>query len=141
LKNYFDFRRLFVRLCNLALDRQPDAIICVDFSGFNSRFAHSIKQYVRRHSGWFHDWRPKVVQYVSPQVWASRPGRAYRMAQDYDLLLSILPFEKPWYARRVPQLRVELVGHPSVHRHSTARRAVPNAQWPPGPPPLVPRPP
>src|SRR6266704_326348 len=139
LKNYFNFRRLFVRLYKLALDRQPDAIICVDFSGFNSRFAHSIKQYVRRRSGWFHDWRPKVVQYVSPQVWASRQGRAYRMAQDYDLLLSILPFEKPWYAKRVPQLRVEFVGHPIVDRHATAKGGIPNAQWLPRPSPVVQR--
>jgi len=139
LKNYFNFRRLFVRLYNLALDRQPDAIICVDFSGFNSRFAHGIRQYVRGRSGWFHDWRPKVVQYVSPQVWASRPGRVYRMAQDYDLLLSILPFEKPWYARRVPQLRVEFVGHPIVDRHANARRGMPNAQCLPGPSPVVQR--
>src|SRR5437016_6463428 len=47
LKNYFKFRRLFEQLYNLALDREPDAIICVDFSGFNLRFAHAIKDYVR----------------------------------------------------------------------------------------------
>ena len=44
----------------------------------------------------------KVVQFISPQVWASRPKRADRMAGDYDLLLSIFPFEKDWYAKRVP---------------------------------------
>ena len=123
LKNYFKFRRLFHQLFQLALERQPDAIICVDFSGFNRRFAHAIRQYTRAHADWFHDWNPKLIQYVSPQVWASREGRAYQMARDYDLVLSIFPFEKDWYAKRVPQLPVEFVGHPIVDRYGEGRRA------------------
>src|SRR5439155_20779190 len=115
-KNYFKFRQLFRQLFQLALDREPDVIICVDFSGFNRRFAHAIKQYVRSRSDWFHDWQPKIVQYISPQVWASREGRARQMTRDYDLLLSIFPFEKEWYARHAPGLRVEFVGHPIIDR-------------------------
>src|SRR2546428_2715077 len=42
LKKYFKFRRLFDQLYKLTLDREPDAIICVDFAGFNRRFAHAI---------------------------------------------------------------------------------------------------
>ncbi len=123
LKNYLKFRRLFRQLFQLALERQPDAIICVDFSGFNRRFAHAIRQYTRTRADWFHDWNPKIIQYVSPQVWASREGRAYQMARDYDLVLSIFPFEKAWYAKRVPQLRVEFVGHPIVDRYGEGRGA------------------
>ena len=123
LKNYLKFRRLFHQLFQLALERQPDAIICVDFSGFNRRFAHAIRQYTRARADWFHDWNPKIIQYVSPQVWASREGRAYQMARDYDLVLSIFPFEKEWYAKRVPQLRVEFVGHPIVDRYGEGRGA------------------
>ena len=121
LKHYFKFRRLFHQLFQLALERQPDAIICVDFSGFNRRFAHAIRQYTRARADWFHDWKPKIIQYVSPQVWASREGRAFQMARDYDLVLSIFPFEKAWYAKRVPQLRVEFVGHPIAERHGERR--------------------
>ncbi len=117
LKNYLKFRRIFRQLYRLALDRQPDAIICVDFSGFNRRFAHAIKEHVRKRQDWFHDWRPKLIQYVSPQVWASRETRAYQIASDYDLLLSIFPFEKEWYAKRVPELRVDFVGHPVLDRY------------------------
>jgi lipid-A-disaccharide synthase len=116
LKHYFKFRRLLRQLYQLALERQPDAIICVDFSGFNRRFAHAIRQYTRARNDWFHDWNPKIIQYVSPQVWASREGRAYQMARDYDAVLSIFPFEKDWYAKRVPHLRVEFVGHPIADR-------------------------
>ena len=124
LKHYLKFRRFFWQLFRLALLRQPEAIICVDFSEFNRRLAHAIRRYTRRHRGWFHDWEPKLIQFVSPQVWASRAGRAYQMAADYDLLLSIFPFEKAWYAKRVPKLRVEFVGHPLVDRHPSAAISV-----------------
>lgn len=115
LKNYFQFRRLFNQLLRLAIERQPDVIVCVDFSGFNRRFACAVNRYVRSR-GAFCNWNPKIVQYVSPQVWASRPERADAMAQDYDLLLSIFPFERDWYAQRTPKFRVEFVGHPMVER-------------------------
>ena len=98
LKNYFKFRRLFNQLLELAIERKPDAIIGVDFGGFNLRFGHAIKQYVRKNPA-FRQWNPKIIQFVSPQVWASRPGRANLLAADYDLLLSIFPFEKDWYAQ------------------------------------------
>jgi lipid-A-disaccharide synthase len=123
LKNYFKFRRLFNQLLKLAIERKPDAGIGVDYGGFNLRFGHAIKQYVRNHPD---GWNPKIIQFVSPQVWASRPGRANLMAADYDLLLSIFPFEKDWYARRVPKLRVEFVGHPTVERFASEER-VPQA--------------
>jgi lipid-A-disaccharide synthase len=127
LKHYLKFRRLFHQLFELALARQPDAIICVDFSGFNRRFAHAVRQYTHARADWFHDWDPKLIQYVSPQVWASREGRAYQMAHDYDLVLSIFPFEQEWYAKRVPQLPVEFVGHPIVDRYAEGRR--PRGEW------------
>jgi lipid-A-disaccharide synthase len=114
LKNYFKFRRLFNQLLVLAIERKPDVIIGVDFGGFNLRFGRAVREYVRGNP--FSKWNPKIVQFVSPQVWASRPGRADLLAADYDLLLSIFPFEKAWYAERVPKLRVEFVGHPMMDR-------------------------
>jgi lipid-A-disaccharide synthase len=145
LKNYLKFRRLFNQLFKLALERQPDAIICVDFSGFNRRFAHAVHAYARSHSDWFHDWTPRLIQYVSPQVWASRQGRAYQLARDYDLLLSIFPFEKQWYAKRVPEFKVEFVGHPVVDRYGQSAADRVSAGWAAtlriaGPSALVPRP-
>lgn len=120
LRKILHFRKLLKSLVELAMARQPDAIICVDFSGFNRRLAHAVR---RRLSGrdWFHNWRPRIIQYVSPQVWASREGRAYSMAEDYDLLLTIFPFEKDWYAQRVPKFRVEFVGHPMIDRHGAVK--------------------
>jgi lipid-A-disaccharide synthase len=117
LAGYRKFRAIFHQLLKLALARQPDAIICVDFAGFNRRFAAAIKNKVRGNDGWFHDWQPRIIQLVSPQVWASREGRAFQIARDFDLLLSIFPFEKNWYAQRVPRFKVEFVGHPIVDRY------------------------
>src|SRR6266404_5700314 len=131
IKEYFKFRRLFNRLYLLAIERQPDAIICVDFSGFNRRFAHAIRRYTRSRRDWFHDWDPKLIQYVSPQVWASREGRAHQMARDYDLLLSIFPFEPAWYAERVPGFRVEFVGHPLIERYGGASALANHRSEPP----------
>ncbi|MGO8765382.1 MAG: lipid-A-disaccharide synthase [Limisphaerales bacterium] len=114
LKNYFKFRRLFNQLLALAIERKPGVVIGVDFGGFNLRFGHAVKEYVRHHPE--ANWDPKIIQLVSPQVWASRPNRANLLAADYDLLLSIFPFEKAWYAGRVPRLRVEFIGHPMLDR-------------------------
>jgi len=114
LAKLFELRRLMGKLLATAIERQPDVIIGVDYGGFNLRFGHAVKEYVRNNP--FAKWHPQLVQFVSPQVWASRPGRARRLAEDYDLLLSIFPFEKDWYAERVPKLRVEFVGHPMVGR-------------------------
>jgi len=128
LKNYFKFKRLFDQLLALAVERQPDAVIGVDFGGFNLRFGRAVKAWVRQHpeSG----WNPKIIQYVSPQVWASRPGRAKKLEADYDLLLSIFPFEKVWYSQRAPQLRVAFVGHPMLDRAAPAIETRPSAAGP-----------
>ena len=118
LKSYSHFKRIFNQLLALAAERKPDVIVCVDFSGFNRRFAHAVREHIRRNRQTIGDWNPRIVQYVSPQVWASRPSRAEKMARDIDLLLCIFPFEKDWYAKRVPNLSVEFVGHPIVDRYA-----------------------
>jgi lipid-A-disaccharide synthase len=128
LKKYLEFRRMLRQLVKLALRRQPDVIVCVDFHGFNGRFAAAVRRAVRSQRGAFNNWSPKIVQFVSPQVWASRPGRADVMANNLDLLLSIFPFEKAWYAARVPRLHVAFVGHPMVGRFANAECGVRNAE-------------
>ena len=85
LKKLLTFRRLLHRLVDAAIERQPHAIICVDFSGFNLRLARAIRKAVARRRGPFFNWDPKIIQFVSPQVWASRPGRARWLACYVDL--------------------------------------------------------
>jgi lipid-A-disaccharide synthase len=124
LRKFPVFRRLLGQLVALAQAREPDVIICIDFSGFNRRLAHAIRQRTQGKSRWFHDWQPRIVQFVSPQVWASREGRVHQVAQDYNLILSIIPFEREWYARRAPGLRVDFVGHPILDRYPPPASAI-----------------
>jgi lipid-A-disaccharide synthase len=128
LKNLGKFKRLFKQLRNVAIERQPDVIIGVDYGGFNLRLAQAIRAHARAHRNLFNNWNPKLVQFVSPQVWASRASRAYTLAENHDLLLSIFPFEKEWYAQRVPKLRVEFVGHPMIGRGAKSEIRKPKSE-------------
>jgi lipid-A-disaccharide synthase len=107
------FWRRLKELKQLALQQRPDLIALVDFSYFNHKLARALRGAANEVG-----WSPKIVKYVSPQVWASRAGRANEMPRDFDLLLSIFPFEKSWYRQRVPNFRVEFVGHPMIDRYA-----------------------
>jgi lipid-A-disaccharide synthase len=115
------FRRLLAELTTLACTRQPEVVVLVDFQAFNRCLARALRRRAGPPGDWFHNWRPRLVQYVSPQVWASRPGRARALARDLDLLLCLFPFEAEWYARHEPRLRVVAVGHPLLDRHPPPR--------------------
>lgn len=117
IKSVGYFRRLHDQLTRLAIERQPDVLICVDFQLFNRRVSGAVCHAVRKQSGGFRNWHPRIVQFVSPQVWASRPGRARKLSRELDLLLSIIPFEADWYTRNAPELNVMFVGNPIVDRY------------------------
>jgi lipid-A-disaccharide synthase len=113
LKNYGKFKGFFEDLLKLALERKPDAVILIDYPGFNLRFVKALRE--RTRGG---NWRPKIIYYVSPQIWAWHESRVHQIARDVDLMLAIFPFEKAWYAERAPSFRVEFVGHPLVDRYA-----------------------
>src|SRR5205814_10078086 len=94
------FWRAFGELKRAAEKRRPTAAVLVDWPDFNLRLAR-----------WLHRRGIPVIYYISPQLWAWRSYRARTIQRDVDLLLSILPFEKDWYAAR-GITRVEYVGHP-----------------------------
>jgi lipid-A-disaccharide synthase len=114
LRNYRKFKTIFDDLLAEVERRQPSAVVLVDFPGFNLRFARAVKQRVPR---------TKVIYYISPQLWAWHAGRAKQIERDVDLMLTIFPFEKDWYARRAPKLRVEFVGHPMIDRFASEPKA------------------
>lgn len=118
-RHYFRFRRLFHDLVQRAIETRPDLVILIDYSHFNHRFATALREAAARSGG---AWKPRIVKYVSPQVWASRPGRAQVMQRDFDLLLCLFPFEPAWYAARTPRLRVRYVGHPVLDRYPNHTR-------------------
>ena len=94
------FWQAFKLLKRAAIERKPDAVILVDWPDFNLKLARAL-----------HRRGLKVIYYISPQLWAWRSYRARNIRRDVDLLLSILPFEKDWFAERGID-HVEFVGHP-----------------------------
>ncbi len=81
---------------------QPDAIIFIDYSGFNLRIAK-----------WARKQGFKTFYYISPQIWASREGRIKKIKRDIDKMFVILPFEKEFYEKK-HHYPVEFVGHPLI---------------------------
>ena len=82
---------------------RPDAVVTIDSSGFSWRVAHALR---RRGE------TLPLIHYVAPMVWAWRAGRARRMARWYDHLMTLLPFEPPYFER--VGLSCSFVGHPVV---------------------------
>lgn len=111
LQNYFKFRRFFHDLLRRVEERRPDAVVLIDYPAFNLRFARALHRRFQRRAD-----RPRVIYYICPQVWAWAERRVKLIEQCVDLLLSIFPFEKDWFAPRAPKLRVEFVGHPIKNR-------------------------
>ena len=92
------FKNLSICKIDLLL-YEPDVVILVDYPGFNLKMAK-----FARENGF------KVVHYVSPSVWAWKKKRVHQIKRDVNLLLSILPFEKDFYAQY--NYDVAYIGHP-----------------------------
>lgn len=101
LKKYGYFRQQFHRML-AEIDRlQPDAVVFIDYPGFNLRLAHALRG---------RGVKAKLIFYISPQVWAWHRSRIPKMAKDLDLMLCLFPFEAPLY--EASGLHAVCVGHP-----------------------------
>jgi len=78
---------------------QTDILILVDYPGFNLRIAE-----------WAHKQGLKVIYYISPQIWAWKKNRVFKIKKYVDEMIVILPFEKEFYAKY--DYPVSYVGHP-----------------------------
>jgi lipid-A-disaccharide synthase len=109
------FREQFARALAEIDEAKPDAVVLIDYPGFNLRLARAL----RRRSP-----RLRIIYYISPQVWAWNRGRIRQMARYLDLMLCIFPFEAELY--NLSGLRTIFVGHPMVetlaHRQSGEAR-------------------
>lgn len=103
IKHYAEIRRALTLMQQLVSSERPDLLVCVDYKEFNFKLARYAKQQ-----------GIKVLFYVSPQVWAWRPGRVKAYGKVIDMMAVIFPFETAYYdAENVP---VRYVGHPSVDK-------------------------
>ena len=101
IKRYAEIRRALKAMQQLLLEQRPDLLVCVDYKEFNFKLATFAKK-----NG------IKVLFYVSPQVWAWRPGRVVKFGKVIDMMAVIFPFEVPFYEKE--NVPVRYVGHPSV---------------------------
>lgn len=89
-----------IKFCKKDIENwKPDAVILIDYPGFNLRIAEFVKKL-----------GIKVYYYISPQIWAWKTGRVHKIKKFVDKMFVILPFEKDFYAKY--DFEVDFVGHP-----------------------------
>ena len=109
LKNYSFFRELFDLTLEWIRKNKPKTILLVDYPGFNLRLADALKKAGLSRKG---GGEIIVLQYVSPQLWAWKPRRRFKMEKVLDSLAVIFPFETECY--QDVNLPVAFVGHPML---------------------------
>ncbi|MBL9029506.1 MAG: lipid-A-disaccharide synthase [Caedimonas sp.] len=83
------------------LEQRPDVVVTIDAPGFNFRLAKRLKKQ-----------GIPIIHYTAPTVWAWRPGRARKVARFLSHLLTLFPFEPPYFEKE--GLPTTFVGHPLV---------------------------
>jgi len=89
------------KLTRAAREQKPHALVVIDYPDFNFRLMRFIKKQ-----------GVPVIYYISPQLWAWRPGRIRLMKRSVDRVLPIFPFEEELYKRH--RMDVRFVGHPLI---------------------------
>jgi lipid-A-disaccharide synthase len=112
-RNLGEYARLYRRLVSFVRKERPAAVVLIDLPDFNLKFGRYV-----------HQLGVPILYYISPQVWAWRPGRIKTIAKIVRKMLVILPFEEELYRRA--GVDVTYVGHPLLdvipeHPRSTLR--------------------
>jgi len=110
LRKYGYFRKQFHQTLGEISVSKPDAVVLIDYPGFNLRLARALRQQSQNQ---------KTIYYISPQVWAWNRGRIKKMARLIDLVLCIFPFEANLYNES--GLRAVFVGHPMIENLETQK--------------------
>jgi lipid-A-disaccharide synthase len=110
VRRYPYFRKQFDETIREIAATQPDAVILIDYPGFNLRLGRTLRQKARA---------AKIIYYISPQVWAWNRRRITQMARYLDLMLCIFPFEAELY--NASGLRTLFVGHPMIENLAKRR--------------------
>ena len=108
IKRYGFFKQAFNEMLALAEEKRPDAVVLVDYPGFNLRLATKL-----------HARGIKVIYYICPQVWAWHRERIPKMAKIIDHLITIFPFEAQHFDGT--GLKVTYAGHPLVDEAKIAQ--------------------
>ena len=100
-KNLPHLIKIFQKTLNTILLLNPKVVVTIDYPGFNLRLAKALKR---------RGYKGKLCHVVCPSVWAWGKRRIQALAENYDLLLTLFPFEKPLF--QATSLHVETIGHP-----------------------------
>ncbi len=100
-------RRMEKGLRNACLNRKPDAVLLVDYPGFNLRFAR-----------WAHERGLPVIYYVSPQLWAWARWRVRKVRRSVDLMITLFEFERDFYLQN--GVNAVWSGHPLAEKKAIA---------------------
>ena len=103
IRHYREIKQALSQMKQIIAKGRPDLLICVDYKEFNYKLASYAKK-----------CGIKVLFYVSPQVWAWRPGRVIKYGKVIDMMAVIFPFETAYYEEH--NIPVRYVGHPSVDK-------------------------
>ncbi len=114
LKKYSYFRAKFSQFLLQLQKEKPEAIILIDYPGFNLRLAKAIRR---------RKLPIKIFYYISPQVWAWNKNRIPKMARLLDLMICIFPFEKELYESS--GLPTTFAGHPLVETIMASKKETP----------------
>lgn len=101
VKHYSDAKKIFHAFLKKVSEVKPNAVILVDYPGFNLRLAKELKKL-----------NVKVIYYISPQVWAWKESRVQNIKAFTDKMIVLFDFEKKFYAKY--GLEVDYVGHPLI---------------------------
>ena len=103
-KKYRYFKRTLKKSVVKVNELKPDAVILIDYPGFNLRLAEEIRK----------NYNGKIIYYISPQLWAWHENRVYGIKKNIDKMLVVFPFEVGFYRRF--GVEAEYVGHPLVKK-------------------------
>jgi len=101
IKHLPTIRNIERTMLQAIIQRKPDAVLLIDYPGFNIRFARKAKALGL-----------KVFYYISPQIWAWKQGRLKKIKQSIDKMFVVFPFELSIYEKE--NIPVEYVGHPLI---------------------------
>jgi len=104
LKHLPFIRKVFREMTDLVKSTRPEAVILIDYPGFNLRYAKKM-----------HKMGIPVIYYISPQLWAWGKKRVYKVQKYISKMLVIFPFEKEFYQDY--DIETDYVGHPIADHH------------------------
>jgi lipid-A-disaccharide synthase len=119
--------RRIAQTADAAVAAEPDVLVIIDSAAFTHRVARRVRAVAPS---------IPILDYVSPQVWATRPGRARKMTTYVDCVLSVFAFEPEVY-RRLGGPPCLYVGHPLIERAGDLRPATADVSRRQTDPPVV----